>query len=246
MEFAEALGTAASLSHCEVGLVTAPSRLVEEERLEHLVSRLRCLLVPRQPGIFLHTAGVTAYTLTRFTEVLNSFAANSSSAATAGGGGDRSRVALATVLGVCRLAVAPLPYLHALGMAASDVAVQFTAFLIGWFQTTSKAIGGFQGHHYTRFSLPPFLVVSRRPEVMQRLRQPANPDVFIEMDRDSLAEASTWLLSLGWLDKSMFESTWTALLAVCTPPSERPELEENPFANSKEVRDLLNLKCFNL
>lgn len=63
------------------------------------------------------------------------------------------------------------------------------------------------------------------------------------MDRDALAEASTWLLSLGWLDKTMFESTWTALLAICTPPqpsflsrSSSSEDEDNPFLNSKEVR----------
>lgn len=71
-----------------------------------------------------------------------------------------------------------------------------------------------------------------------------NPDRVMEMDRDALAETSSWLLSLGWLDRSMFESTWNALLAVCTPPPPPPsspsssleaEMEENPFVNSKEV-----------
>lgn len=107
-------------------------------------------------------------------------------------------------------------------------------------------------------------VLSRRREVMLRLRQSGNflplsagnndsasesptciqsrwiPDRLTEMDRDALAEASTWLLSLGWLDRPMFESTWAALLAVCTPPQvptmERSDLEGYPFGNNKEVR----------
>ncbi|VDK22231.1 unnamed protein product [Taenia asiatica] len=217
--------------------------------LDHLVSRLHCLLVPRQPGIFRST--ISAYTLTRFTEVLNSFAANAGATGGVGGGAgasDKSRVALASVMGLCRLSPVGSRYVHALGMDSSDIAVQFSAFLIAQ---------------------------CRRPEVMLRLRQPStfthlpmddtvtkatdgadgcggnasvhqwNPDRVMEMDRDALAETSSWLLSLGWLDRSMFESTWNALLAVCTPPppqlppsspssSLEADMEENPFVNSKE------------
>ncbi len=92
-----------------------------------------------------------------------------------------------------------------------------------------------------------FVAVCRRPEVISTLRHPnavtdgvsrgLNPDSVADLDRDALAEAATWFLSLGWLDRPMFESTWTSLLAACTPPSGDDGLgdEENPFANSKEV-----------
>ncbi len=92
-----------------------------------------------------------------------------------------------------------------------------------------------------------FVAVCRRPEVISTLRHPnavtdgvsrgLNPDSVADLDRDALAEAATWFLSLGWLDRPMFESTWTSLLAACTPPSGEDGLgeEENPFANSKEV-----------
>ncbi|VDM22904.1 unnamed protein product [Hydatigera taeniaeformis] len=214
----------------------------EDTSLEHLVSRLRCLLVPRQPGIL--RSITSAYTLTRFTEVLNSFAANAGTISGGVGSSEKSRVALASVMGLCRLSSVGLRYVHALRMASSDIPEQFSAFLIA---------------------------LCRRLEVMPRLHQPNtftnlamdgnttngasgkdgcnggvgvhqwNPDCMMEMDRDALAENSSWLLSLGWLDRSMFESTWNALLAVCTPPpssfpspSLEAEMGENPFVNSKE------------
>ncbi|CDS43612.1 huntingtin [Echinococcus multilocularis] len=248
VQFAEALDVSASLSRPATLMDSHPSVEVNDDdtRLDHLISRLRCLLVPRQPGIFRFTT--SAYTLTRFTEVLNSFAANAGTTSGVVGGvgaSDKSRVALASVMGLCRLSPAGLRYAHALKMDSTDIAGQFSAFLIA---------------------------LCRRPEVMFRLRQPSafthlamgdtatndtgggdgcdsytnghqwNPDRVIEMDRDALAEASSWFLSLGWLNRSMFESTWNALLAVCTPPPPPPspsssldvEMEENPFVNSKE------------
>ncbi|KAL5106555.1 Huntingtin [Taenia crassiceps] len=241
IQFAEALDVSASLSR-PITLMNSHSTTEVgngEACLDYIVSRLHCLLVPRQPGIFRPTS--SAYILTRFTEVLNSFAANAGAAGGGAGASDKSRVALASVMGLCRLSTVGLRYVHALEMDSSDIAAQFSAFLIA---------------------------LCRRPEVMLRLRQASitnlskgdttnkatnggdgcdgntsvhqwNFDCVMEMDRDALAETSSWLLSLGWLDRSMFESTWNALLAVCTPPpspssSLEAEMEENPFVNSKE------------
>ena len=134
MNFTRILFSIASLS-LSSGLITTcqlPDSSVDVRQVEDLVSHLRCLLVPQQPGIFLHSS-VTAHTLTRFTEVLNSFAANSgtTSGSWSSGGRDRSHVALASVVGLCRLFVSPLRYVHALEMDSSDLTIQFSAFLIG-------------------------------------------------------------------------------------------------------------------
>ncbi|KAM7533054.1 hypothetical protein Aperf_G00000124107 [Anoplocephala perfoliata] len=210
---------------------------------DKIVHRLRDLLVPKQPGIFRGNASTTttAYTLTRFTEVLNSFAANAGATHGSGDRNERNRVALASVFGLCRLCPPGGRYISALGMDSSDLSTQFSTFLIS---------------------------LCRRRDILLHLHQPSafsdvidaghvsdadqnggsstnsllwNPDRAVEMDRDALAEASTWLLSLGWLDKAMFESTWTALLAICTPPqSPSPsrasslDEEDNPFLNNKE------------
>ncbi|VUZ46532.1 unnamed protein product, partial [Hymenolepis diminuta] len=238
VQFAETLDIAASLSEPRT---LVPCRTSHSD--DPIIHRLRGLLVPKQPGIF--RGSINAYTLTRFTEVLNSFAANAGAAGGAGGGiGDgheRSRVALASVFGLCRLCSLGGLYTNALGMGSTELSTQFSAFLIS---------------------------LCRRRDILLTLRQPSafsdtadigqihdsdqngstsngilqwNPDRVAEMDRDALAEASTWLLSLGWLDKTMFESTWTALLAICTPPqpsslsrSSSSEDEDNPFLNSKE------------
>lgn len=99
---------------------------------DQIVHRLQGLLVPKQPGIFRGNASTmsTAYTLTRFTEVLNSFAANSGATDGSGDRNERSRVALASVFGLCRLCPAGGRYINALGMNSSDLSTQFSAFLI--------------------------------------------------------------------------------------------------------------------
>lgn len=107
-----------------------PSRNSYQE--DSVIPRLRGLLVPKQPGIQRGTT--TAYSLTRFTEVLNSFAANAGTTGGTGCGGgdgqDRSRVALASVFGTCRLCLPGGRYIHALGMQSTNLSVQFTKFVI--------------------------------------------------------------------------------------------------------------------
>ncbi|VDN99124.1 unnamed protein product [Rodentolepis nana] len=237
IQFAETLNIAASLSK--------PNTLVPcrtSHSADQLLYRLRGLLVPKQPGIFRDSTN--AYSLTRFTEVLNSFAANAGSTGggcgAVGDGHERSRVALTSVFGLCRLCPLGKLYSNAHGMGSTHLSTQFSAFLIS---------------------------LCRRHDILPTLRQPNafcesadidqipdsvqsgiasngilqwSPDRVAEMDKDVLAEASAWLLSLGWLDKTMFESSWTALLTMCSPQplslslSSSLEDEDNPFLNSKE------------
>uniref|UniRef100_A0A5K3F9L1 Non-specific serine/threonine protein kinase n=6 Tax=Mesocestoides corti TaxID=53468 RepID=A0A5K3F9L1_MESCO len=215
--FVEAVNISASLT-TPVTLCWPHETEEKTDCLDTVVSRLRSLLVPHLPGLFHQTgfssAHIPASGLTRFTEVLNSFAVNSTGAATEHLG---SHVQLASAVGQCRLL--QVDFAHSLKMKASDLNAQYAAALIA---------------------------LCRRPKIIVKLLHRGvfvgggnqlNPDRAAELDRDSLAETSAWLLSLGWLDRSMFESTWTSFLAVCTPPNdsaERSDHEENPFANSSE------------
>lgn len=156
------LPTTVSLSRPATLINSYPSAEVGDEDtfLDHLVSRLHCLLVPRQPGIFRSTT--SAHVLTRFTEVLNSFAANAGATGGVGGGAgasDKSRVALASVMGLCRLSPVGPRYVHALGMDSSDIAAQFSAFLIGELRKKNRWMNNhgtrWTGRYYTK-RLPSF------------------------------------------------------------------------------------------
>nr|CDS34166.1 huntingtin [Hymenolepis microstoma] len=238
IQFAEALNIAASLSK--------PNTLVPfrtSHSTDQILYRLRGLLVPKQPGIFRDSTN--AYTLTRFTEVLNSFAANAGSTGGAcgvsGGGHERSRVALASVFGLCRLCPLGRLYSNAHGMGSTHLSTQFSAFLITLCRRRDILLALRQPNAFSESADIDQISDSVQNDNASNGILQWNPDRVAEMDKDVLAEVSTWLLSLGWLDKTMFESSWTALLTMCAPPQPLSqsllsslEDEDNPFLNSKE------------
>ncbi|KAL7057415.1 hypothetical protein AAHC03_019339 [Spirometra sp. Aus1] len=218
------------------GLQKAPFK--PPTSLADCAATLKDLLVPRLPELFHQANGCTsgniaffgaqhapAATLARFTEVLNSFAANSASAfgllgdaqtpATAAAAASApilSRIPTCQAVNQCRLI--QLDYSLALRMKSGDVHANYCCALIA---------------------------LARRPEIISFLRHPAPvaapssgpqtksaacdlcPDLVADLERDSLAEVSTWFLSLGWLDKRMFEQTWTSYLAVLNRAAEYDE-----------------------
>ncbi|VDL95240.1 unnamed protein product [Schistocephalus solidus] len=205
--------------------------------LADCATTLQSLLVPRLPGLFHQANGCTsgsiaffgaqhapASTLACFTEVLNSFAANSASAfgfvgddgqlpVAAASAPLMSRIPTCQAVNQCHLI--QLDYSLPLQMNSGDMHASYRCALIAL--ARRPEIISFLRHP------SPVAVPSSGPQVAASAARDLCPDLVADLERDSLAEASTWFLSLGWLDKRMFEQTWTSYLAVLNRAAEYDE-----------------------